>query len=68
MSDSTYFKLDSGGQSISADHPLPVTSGVAMGTLLDIAWDPLTGDPESIMALLKGIAVQLAAINLNTAP
>lgn len=43
---------------------LPV-AGLDQGDLTDAAWDG-TGDPASIVALLKYIAVQLAAINVNT--
>lgn len=45
--------------------PLPVTSGVAMGALSDAAWDGATGDPASLMALLKGMMAQLVAINAD---
>lgn len=45
---------------------LPV-AGLDQGDLSDDAWDGETGEPESIVALLKGIMAQLVAINANTA-
>ena len=50
---------------VSPDNPLPVTSGVTMGALDDAAWDGATGDPASLMALLKGMMAQLVAINAD---
>lgn len=42
-------------------------AGVAGGALSDAAWDG-TGDPASMVALLKGVYVQLAQIAENTTP
>lgn len=42
-------------------------AGVAGGALDDTAWDG-TGDPASMVALLKGIYAQLAQIAENTTP
>lgn len=48
-------------QSVNADG----SDTPAPGALDDAAWDG-TGDPASVIALLRGIYVQLAAINANT--
>ena len=48
---------------VSQSKPLPVTSGVAMGALDDAAWDGVTGDPVSMVALWKGMMAQLVALN-----
>lgn len=50
---------------VSQTNPLPVANGLT-GALDDAAWDGI-GDPASIIALLKYMAAQLAAINTNTA-
>lgn len=44
--------------------PFP-TSPVDQGELTDAAWNG-AGNPASLIALLKGIYAQLAAINANT--
>lgn len=67
MSGVTRFQLDATGKDVpvSPDNPMPVGLGVAVGALDDAAWDGATGNPASLMALLKGMMAQLVAINAD---
>jgi hypothetical protein len=52
---------------VSSSNPLPV-GGPAIGTAADTAYADSDGsDAGTMIALLKGIYVQLVAINANTA-
>jgi hypothetical protein len=68
MSDPTYYRMDQGGQAISADHPMPVTTAglvEGIGAPDDAAYEG-SGD-ATVISLLKGCYAQLAIIAANTA-
>lgn len=59
MADSKYYRLDAGGQSVSDDHPLPVTVIGAGGSGATL---------DDILAELQAQTALLTTIAANTAP